>query len=108
MPAAKYIYAATIKYGHFPQFLAAAKEIDAYERAQKAAVGRYWTPLTGPGNRVVWEAQYSSLAEMEKEMDRLEWDEKHLRLRQKIGAESIEGSAEFIVWQELELGREFK
>lgn len=56
MPSAKFIYAATIRYGHFPQFLAATREIDAYERAQNVVVGRYWNPLTGPGNRVVWEA----------------------------------------------------
>ena len=108
MPVARYFYNVTVKYGHFPQFLAIAREITAYEKAQNLTVGRFWSPLTGPTNRFVWEAEYPSLGHLEKEFDRILWDEKHLRLRQKIGAEAIEGSAEETIWQELELSREFK
>lgn len=108
MAGARYLYAATVKYGHFPQFLVVAREITAYEKAQNLTVGRFWSPLTGPTNRIVWEADYPSLSQLEKEADRMMWDEKHLRFRQRMGAEVIEGSAEDIVWQELEIGREFK
>lgn len=54
------------------------------------------------------ETEFPSLTEMEKQTEKLEWDKKHLQLCQKLFAETIEGSSETLLWQELELDHEFK
>jgi hypothetical protein len=107
MSATRLIVSATIKYGHFPQFLAALQEITTYENSL-GIKSKYSLPLAGVNNQVLMETEFPSLAEMEQKTEQLEWDKKHLELRQKLFAETIEGSSETMLWQELELNREFE
>jgi hypothetical protein len=108
MPATRTLFMATVKYGHYPAFLEALKEIIAYEKAKNLPPTRCWSPLAGASNQVILEVEWPTLADFERESNRLEWDEKHLRLRQKIGAEVIDGSGEDLIWSEIELSREYQ
>ncbi|GAB4579523.1 MAG: hypothetical protein Fur0022_22610 [Anaerolineales bacterium] len=107
MSTTRNIVSATIKYGHFPEFLSALKEITAYENSL-GITSKYWLPGAGANNQVFMETEFSSLADMEQKTAQLEWDKKHLQLRQKLFAETIEGSSETMLWQELEPGHEFE
>jgi hypothetical protein len=108
MTVTRTLYTATVKYGHFPAFLEVLKELRTYEKAQNLPPTRCWSTLAGVSNRVVIETEWPTLADFEREGDRMDWDEKHLRLRQKIGAEVIEGSGEDLIWSEIALNREYQ
>jgi len=107
MPATRTSYIATVKYGHYPEFLAALKELIAYEKSQNLQPTRCWSPLAGTSNQVVIEQEWPTLADLERGGE-VEWDEKHLRLRQKIGAEVIEGSGQDLIWSEIDLSRKYQ
>lgn len=108
MSATRKLLIVTVKYGRYPEFLNALKELIAYEKSLNSPPTRCWHPIAGANNRVVLEKEWPTLADLERGEDTEEWDKKHLQLRQKIAAEIVEGSAETLIWSETELDREFQ
>lgn len=60
---------ATIKYGHFGEYLAKVKKLDAIARARGWSPARVLVPTAGTGNEIVIENEYSDLATFQSEND---------------------------------------
>ena len=56
-----------ILYGQFREYMQAAEELMARQRALGLAVPRLWAPVVGQANEIVWELDYADLATFERE-----------------------------------------
>ena len=80
-------------YGHFVDYFTVAQEMIAYSDAKGWAPLTIYMPLTGANNDVVYHADYTSLAELEREMKEVMSDATFMALFRRQAAHVVQGSS---------------
>jgi hypothetical protein len=80
-------------YGHFKQYLDANNKMNDYVVSKGMAPARLMVPTIGVNNEAIWESEYESLADLEREMDALQSDPEFMTLVRESAGHIIQGSA---------------
>jgi len=84
---------ATVKYGHFGQYLATVKAVDAICRDRGWAASRVFVPTAGLSNEIIIENDYPDLATFQAENEAFYSDEEAFEAFRAGAAFVVEGSA---------------
>lgn len=84
---------ATIKYGHFGEYLATVKKLDQITRERGWAPSRVLVPTAGPNNEIIIENEYPDLAAFQRENEAFYADEKAFQAFRSGAEFVVEGSA---------------
>jgi hypothetical protein len=81
-----------VRLGHFPKALEAAEDLSALQRERGWPGGTHWLGFGGPVNTLITEMEFSSLRSLEEWQEKADADAEHIKLRQKAGEHSVEGT----------------
>jgi len=90
--AYRYRQIATVKYGHFGEYLKIVKQLGEVGRARGWAAARVYTPVAGVGNEIVTEWDYPDLAAFQKEGEAFLGDGEAFPLFRSSAQHLVEGS----------------
>ena len=82
-----------IIYGHYPKFAEAAQALAELASKRGWAPGAMWMPVGGKNNIIVYEAEYDSLAEYEREASAIQGDAEFMATFREMGSHVVQGSA---------------
>ena len=92
---------ATVKYGHFGEYLKALKELERISKARGWAPSRILAPTFGANNEIVIENEYADLATFQKENDAFYEDDEAFNIFRAAAEHIIEGSARTVLLEDV-------
>jgi spore coat protein CotF len=82
-----------VVYGHFKEYLEASNQLTEYTTAKGFAAVRLLMPTVGMANEAIWESEYESLADFEREMQTLQTDPEFMKLLRASVEHVVQGSS---------------
>jgi hypothetical protein len=89
----RYVVRDQVVYGHHAEYMAIASELVTYFKSKGWAHWTYFSPVTGVINEVVAQADFKSLADLERVMNEMWADAGFSELMGRLSAHTVQGAS---------------
>jgi hypothetical protein len=99
--AYRYRQIVTIKYGHFGEYLATVKKLEAIAEKHGWSPSRVLVPTVGTSNEIIIENEYPDLATFQRENDEFYEDTEAFQTFRDGSQFVVEGSARTVLYEDV-------